>query len=180
MSKKNKTAWMTWQYKVLIPVFLILGLFIFAIAYNGMRTFTGLGELNEPILYLFSTHRDPTMNSIMKFITSIASSTSFLVVGSLGALFWVYKKREAWRPLLIIISLGMSVSISTLIKLITHNDRPLITDMVPPLELDYSFPSGHTLGTFVILLVTGYLFYSRYCAKDRNFWLITFLISSFK
>lgn len=178
MKNIEKTKWITWQYKFLIPLFIIVGVIIFIIAFMGMQTLTGLGELNEPVLYLFSTHRDPTINSIMQIITSVASPSFFLVGVSLGSLVWVYKKREVWRPLVMVLAVGASASLSTLVKLITQNDRPLNTDMVPPFETGYSFPSGHTLGTFVLLLVTGYLFYSRYTAKDRNFWLITWMITT--
>lgn len=178
MAKNNKKKWITWQYKVLIPTFFILGLVIYAIAHSGMQTLTGLGELNEPLLYIFSTHRDPMINSIMKAITSVASPAFFLVSVSLGSLAWVYKKREVWRPLVMVVAVGASISLSTLIKLITQNERPFNTDMVPPFETGFSFPSGHTLSIFVLLLVTGYLFYSRYTAKDRNFWLVTWIITT--
>ncbi len=172
------THWLTWQYKLLITACLVAGVLIFSAAFYGMQFLTGLGQLNEPVLYLFSTHRDPTINSIMGVITSVASPTFFLATVSIGSLIWVYKKREVWRPLLMVLSVGLAASFSSLIKVLTKNARPLITDMVPPLELDFSFPSGHTLATIVLLLTTGYLFYSRYHASDRNFWLTTWIITT--
>jgi len=80
---------------------------------------------------------------------------------------WAVYKRELWRPLLLVVSIGITVVFSTVIKLLTANGRPSQFDMIAPLEQGYSFPSWHTIGMGVFLLVIGYLIYSRKPTKAR-------------
>ena len=56
------------------------------------------------------------------------------------------------------------------------NDRPSQINMIQPFETDFSFPSGHTIGTVVFLLVIGYLLYSRHFSGGK---LIGWIILAF-
>lgn len=161
-----------------VTLCLLIGFVLFFAAYFGMVSLTGLGLLNEPVLIWMSTHRDPIISTFMQFVTNLASPTAFISIVSIGAVIWVYKKRETWRPLLMVLAVGFSAVLSSFLKSVTQSTRPNNIDMVPPFETGYSFPSGHTLSTVVFLLVTGYLFYSRYHGADKKFWFVTWLITA--
>lgn len=173
-----KRPWLSWHYKVLIAACFLIGAVIFVLAYVGMVQFSGLGLLNDPILYWLSTHRDPILTNIMLAVTSAANPTFFILSISVIAIAWMYKKREVWRPFLMLVAVSATAVAAVLIKSITQNPRPLKIDMVPPFELDFSFPSNHTACTFIFLLVSGYLFYSRYKASDKHFWLIVWIMTT--
>ncbi|NCQ54076.1 phosphatase PAP2 family protein, partial [Candidatus Saccharibacteria bacterium] len=66
-----------------------------------------------------------------------------------------------WRPVLLIGSAGAAAILSTIIKSITINSRPITDNMIAPFETDYSFPSGHTIIVVTFLLVLGYMICSR-------------------
>ena len=59
------------------------------------------------------------------------------------------------------------------------NGRPAQINMIAPFEMDYSFPSGHTISVIVCLLVLGYLIYSRHYSSGRFFgWAIITIIGT--
>jgi len=97
----------------------------------------------------------------MLFITDLLSPTTFAVIVLLGAGGWALYKKELWRPLLLIGAMALTMIVSTGIKMLAHRVRPPVDQMVIPHELDFSFPSGHTIGVAVALFVVAYLIYSR-------------------
>ena len=64
---------------------------------------------------------------------------------------------------------AVAAGTSTLLKIVFMDARPPHIDMIPTFEYDFSFPSGHTIGVAVFLLVIGYLIYSRQFSK-KLFW----------
>lgn len=146
---------------------LTIGILVFVIAYIGMHLKTGLGVFNQPILTWMVDHRNPIITEIAKIITSTASPVYLVMAIGIGVTAWVIIKREVWRPLLLVGSMGLTVATSTILKLVFMDARPPQINMVPMFEMDYSFPSGHTISIFVLLLVLGYLIYSRQFSAKR-------------
>jgi undecaprenyl-diphosphatase len=140
---------------------LISGTILFVLSYVGMREKTGLGSFNQPVLSWMLSHRTAELTTIAKVVTSIASPIYFAAITAIIIIIWSLKKREVWRPLVLALAVGLSAVVSFTLKLLTADARPPVTNMVPAFELDYSFPSGHTISIVVLLLVIGYLFYSR-------------------
>lgn len=172
----NKSKWLSKKYTVFVIITILVGILLFYLAYIGMKSSTGIGNYNKIILSWLSTHRNPFINSIMQIATTTASPTFFVIIVSIITFAWAYKKREIWRPFLLSLAVIISALTSSILKVIFKNNRPINTDMVPPFEVGFSFPSGHTIGTIVFLLVIGYLFYSRYKNSDKIFWLVCWII----
>jgi undecaprenyl-diphosphatase len=107
------------------------------------------------------------MTNFMMSVTTILNPLNFLVLAGIITGIWAVFKKELWRPILLVISIGITIVFSTAIKLLTANGRPPQFDMIAPLEQGYSFPSWHTIGMGVFLLVLGYLIYSRKPTKAR-------------
>ena len=168
-SSKIKSPWSTRRSVWVAVISLILGIVVFGLAYIGMLQNIGIGVFNQPILAWMVGHRDPQITNIMKLITEAASPIIFTVVVCVGAGFWALIKREIWRPLLLIGSTGAAAILSTALKTVTTNGRPPVVNMIAPFEIDYSFPSGHTISIAVCLLVLGYLIYSRRSSGIRIF-----------
>ena len=162
----------TWSKKskvIIAMISLLLGITIFTIAYIGMSKNIGLSNFNQPVLDWMISHRKPQITDTMKIITESANPLVFVVAISIISGLWVIVKREIWRPFLLISSVGFAAGLSTVLKTVTANSRPPIGNMIAPLELDYSFPSGHTIGVFVFLLVIGYLLCSRRSSDTKIF-----------
>jgi undecaprenyl-diphosphatase len=175
-SKKN-TVWSTRRCIILATISLILGIVIFALAYIGMQQGTGIGALNQPILSFMIEHRDPNVTNIMKIITSVVNPLSFAIVIFVIASIWAFFKSGIWRPILLAIAMSIATILSTILKVYIMNVRPPQINMIIPFELDYSFPSAHTIVIAVFLLVLGYLICSRHSSGERvSSWIIVTII----
>ena len=177
---KTNQAWSTKNSIIIAIVSLIIGLAIFALAYVSMSRHTYLDAFNQPILSWMISHRQAQFTPIVAFITSFAGSLYLSVAVSVIALIWAISRRELWRPALLIGAVGFCSIIATVLKPLAHNARPIAENMIKPLELDYSFPSGHTLAIIVFTLVFGYLIISRCSSKLRiAAWLLATIILTF-
>lgn len=154
-----------------------VGTVTFFFLFDNIREQNDIARLDQPTLAWFMSHRTDSLTVLMKLITTIASPIVLGGLVTVGSLVWGRKRQEIWRPALLIGAMGLAVMTSTIIKLLTGRGRPPLADMIPPFEVDFSFPSGHTLGIAVLVLVAGYLIYSRRPTKRRLFlWIImTFL-----
>jgi undecaprenyl-diphosphatase len=165
------------KWRIVALVSFVAGLGIFSVVYDNMREQNDLARLDSPILQWLIAHRTPELTTLLQIITNIMAPVTLAAIIIIGALVWTWRKKEAWRPLLLVSSMSLSILTSTVIKNITERSRPPRVDMVPPLEIDYSFPSGHTLGIAVCLLVLGYLLYSRRTSLKRVVgWLLVAVI----
>jgi len=173
---KKTTAWSTKQCIIVAIISLVLGTAIFILAYVGMYQNSGIGGFNQPILSFIIENRDFNITNVMKIITVITNPLSFAAVIFVIAFIWAVCKREIWRPILLAGAMGIATVIFTLLKAFIMNARPAQTNMILPFELDYSFPSGHTIGITVFLLVLGYLMCSRHSSGIRSFGWITITI----
>jgi undecaprenyl-diphosphatase len=163
----------TWTYVALICI--VIGSLAFLFLYDNIREQNDIARLDGPTLAWFVGHRSDIVTLIMQALTNIASPIALGGLTVVGSLVWGWRKKEAWRPLLLIGAMGLAVATSTLIKILTGRIRPPLADMIVPFEVDFSFPSGHTLGIAVFVLVAGYLLYSRRPTKKR---LVLWIIGS--
>jgi membrane-associated phospholipid phosphatase len=139
----------------------LVGALLFASIYDGIREHGDLARLDNPTLMWVIAHRSSGLTSLMKLVTTIFSPVGLGSIVTLFSVGWAWRSKEIWRPVLLMGSMGLAFSFSTIIKHLTERTRPPHMDMIKPLELDYSFPSGHTLGISVCFLVAGYLIFSR-------------------
>jgi membrane-associated phospholipid phosphatase len=155
-----KTNKKTRTYVLVALASIMIGALMFGFLYDNVREQNDVARLDGPTLTWMISHRTDAITTVMQAITFIASP---FVLASLigGSLIWAWRKRELWRPALLIGAMGLAVATSSLIKQIVGRGRPPFGDMVLPLEIDFSFPSGHTIGITVLMLVGGYLLYSR-------------------
>lgn len=138
-----------------------IGIVIFMAAFIGSSSADGIGLLNQPILLWMVGHRVAAMTTVATAITILGDPKTVAVICFLIALVWFLWKREIWRPLVLVGSLATADLLAHFIKAATANPRPAMSFMLPPLETNFSFPSGHTIGVATLLLVIGYLLYSR-------------------
>jgi membrane-associated phospholipid phosphatase len=146
---------------LLITILLFIGIALLYFIDMSIRTNTGLADLDKPSLEWLTAWRTPPLTTFMQGITALMSPPVVVAVTILGACIWTWYKKEYWRPLLLISAVSGSFVISTTLKLLTTRTRPPSIDMILPLETGYSFPSNHTFGVAVCVLVLGYLLYSR-------------------
>ncbi len=147
--------------KVYTLILLFVGLVLLLIAYLGMRHGIFIGELNQPIMDWMLSHRQTQITGTLRAITAISEPQYFALTVFAATAAWSIISKEMRRPILLSGAIALSAITSVLSKLATANLRPSEIFMMTPLELDFSFPSGHAISTFVVLSVLGYLIFSR-------------------
>ena len=178
--KIKKSAWTIKQSIIVAIISLIFGIIIFWAAFISINQNIGIANFNQPILSWLIENRQIQITSIMQIITTITNPYILIIIVILISVLWALIKRETLRPLLLIIAMGLSTLSFILLKITTSINRPSQINMIIPFELDYSFPSGHTISILVLFLIIGYLLYSRRSSIITIlFWtIITILITS--
>lgn len=149
------------KWRIVALGLLVIGSITFLSVYDGFKEQADLARLDIPVLEWLIAHRTPLLTTTMQVVTNLMAPVTLAIIILAGAGIWAWTKKELWRPTLLAGSMAISFIVSMSIKNIVERGRPPQLDMILPLEVDYSFPSGHTLGVAVCLLVLGYLLYSR-------------------
>ncbi len=155
------------------------GLFIFALALFSLINQSLLFPLNQPVMdFMLSIRNDATTAFAVAVTTIFSSSYVVLMITAIVAV-WFIAKKEVLRPAVLVFGMAISTMTSYIMKIETANLRPSQLIMMRPFELDYSFPSGHTMTAVVFLLLLGYLAYSRDFKRVKYYgWLTIALILS--
>lgn len=144
-----------------ITLLIIVGLTTFIGAYIAIHSSTIFAHLDLPVLNWMVAHRSPIATTVMQTITTLADPVYIAGAIILGAGIWAFIQKELWRPGLLIGVMGIVSVTGPLLKHFVHRGRPPMVSMIQPYEIDFSFPSGHTFGIAVCVLILGYLLYSR-------------------
>ena len=155
------------QFLLDTPVALIIGLEVLVGSVISGFSFILLAKLSDTVLdkekILFDTiitqfiytFRSPLMTQIMFFITSLGSY--FLIAGSVVILLFLLYKNHRKEAVLFSLIVLMGAIINSLLKIIIQRPRPTFLPLI--IEKDYSFPSGHSMDSFVFFITVAYFAY---------------------
>lgn len=143
-------------------VLMIVAAVGFAGIFDAVHEQDDLSRLDTPILEWLAGHRSPAATTTLTWVTNLFGPVVLPILVGVGCLVWARLSRS-WRdPLLLVGAMVAATAISSLIKLVVARPRPpegLMT--VSGVESSFSFPSGHTIGAATLVLVSGYLVWSR-------------------
>jgi undecaprenyl-diphosphatase len=134
--------------------------------YDNVTDNDGVAGLDRPILDQMIAWRSPGLNDAVTAYTDLGSTAvmPFVAVAASGLLSWWWR---SWTPaLLMAIAAGGSLAMTVIGKQSIDRARPARSLAVAPFETSPSFPSGHTLNTWVIVLLVAYLV----CLRLRGWW----------
>jgi len=136
---------------------LVAGEAVFWLMLAAVQTKSGLALLDGGVHDALVAGRSPIATAILAAVSTVTSPAWMAVIGGLLALGWAVWKREVWRPALLLGAMAATFGASTLIKHQIARARPSAADFLMGPDDALSFPSGHTFGTGVFLLVLVYL-----------------------
>ncbi|MBA2445921.1 MAG: phosphatase PAP2 family protein [Nocardioidaceae bacterium] len=153
---------------VVLAVVSVLGLVAAALLtalsaeiYEDVAQMNGSAALDQPVLDQMIAWRSPARNDVITGFTDLGSSTimPFIAVGAAVVLsLW-------WRKLTPLILMSVvaagSVAMTVVGNQLVGRVRPAHELGVPPYETSPSFPSGHSLNSWVIFLIIAYLVVCR-------------------
>ena len=99
---------------------------------------------------LIKTTINPTLTRIFKIITFLGSTIGIIIISIIILLLL----KDNNKRILYLIIVGVGVALNSLLKVLIHRPRPDVLKLVT--ENTYSFPSGHTLASS---LVIGFLLF---------------------
>ena len=108
----------------------------------------------------------------MEFFSFIGAD-GILVLSVLIPLFFFWKKRKH-EAILFSIMIGMGAIVNMVLKLITHRPRPTFAPLA--IEHSLSFPSGHSMNSFIFFMTVAYFYYHFTHRKKHS--LIAFFIAT--
>lgn len=141
---------------------------LFALDLLALATNSGLAAWDQSVHGWFAAQRSSGATDLFEIITTLSSPTYMTILGIVCAALWAAVRREAWRPALLLAAMAFTAVFSLLIKQLVARPRPPVADFMMGPDNDFSFPSGHTLGTAVFILVTAYLLLSRHSTTGRR------------
>ncbi|WP_346960519.1 phosphatase PAP2 family protein [uncultured Arthrobacter sp.] len=136
---------------------LVAGEAVFWLMLAAVQTDSGLALLDGGVHDALVEGRSPLATGLLAAVSTVTSPAWLLVIAGLLALGWAVRKRELWRPALLLGAMAATFGASALIKHEVARGRPSAADFLMGPDDALSFPSGHTFGTGVFLLVLVYL-----------------------
>jgi undecaprenyl-diphosphatase len=158
------------------PVLLVLSLEILFGTIISSMTFLIFWKLADTVLdkerFAFDTSislffyglRTPLLTAVMQFFSFIGMD-GILLFSIVLPIFFYWKKRKH-ESILFTIMVGMGAILNIVLKLITQRPRPTFAPLV--IEHTYSFPSGHSMNSFIFFITISYFFYHFSHKKKKS------------
>ena len=144
-------------------VLVVVGVLGFFAVFDAVHERDDLATLDTPVLEWLVEHRSPAATTVLTVVTNLFGPVVLPILVAVGCLVWA-KVSHSWHdPLLLVGAMIAATAISMFIKAVVARPRPPEGLMsVPGLESSFSFPSGHTIGAATLVLVSGYLVWTRH------------------
>lgn len=140
---------------------LVAGDAVFWLMLAAVQTDSGLALLDGAVHNALVAGRSPLATGVLAAVSTVTSPGAMAAIGTAVALAWAVRTRELWRPGLLLGAMAATFAASTFIKHQIGRGRPSAADFLMGPDDALSFPSGHTFGTGVFLLVLVYLLLGR-------------------
>ncbi|MEP6728004.1 MAG: phosphatase PAP2 family protein [Bacteroidota bacterium] len=167
---KNLLQLVSLKFLITAAVFLV-SLFTFSfIAHEAVYEREDI--FDDKVILFFSAHSSPALIEVMKRITFFGSTT-FLFPAYLALIAWhLSKKRIQYAIDTAVIALS-STAMMFALKQFFHRQRP----QLPIIKgvSGYSFPSGHSLSSFIFCAILMYLVWKGNLSLTQKYLLIAFL-----
>ncbi|MGO4492411.1 phosphatase PAP2 family protein [Arthrobacter sp. 2YAF22_2] len=136
---------------------LVAGEAVFWLMLAAVQTNSGPALLDGGVHAALVEGRSALATAVLAAVSTVTSPTWMTAIGGLVALGWATRKREIWRPALLLGAMVATFGASTIIKHQVARARPSAADFLMGPDDALSFPSGHTFGIGVFALVLVYL-----------------------
>ncbi len=125
--------------------------------YDHVAEREGVSGFDRPVLDWVAARRTDTLDALVSHYTDLGGTVLMPVIATASAIVLAVWWRR-WTPILLMaVAAGGSLTLTIVGKQAIGRARPPHELAVPPYETSPSFPSGHTLNSWVIFLLTAYL-----------------------
>jgi len=125
--------------------------------YDHVAEREGVSGVDRPVLDWVAARRTDTLDALVSHYTDLGGTVLMPVIATASAIVLAVWWRR-WTPILLMaVAAGGALTLTIVGKQAIGRARPPHELAVPPYETSPSFPSGHTLNSWVIFLLTAYL-----------------------
>ncbi len=144
--------------------------------YDAVAERDGVAGFDRPLLDWIVGWRTDTLNTVVTDYTNLGGTVAMPVIATVLAVALAVWWRR-WTPVLLMaVAAGGSLLLTVLGKQAIGRARPPHDLAVPPFETSPSFPSGHTLNSWVIFLLVAYLVTCRVEARPWRLVVVTLAV----
>lgn len=127
--------------------------------YEDMSSADDLAQLDQPALDWGISLRTGLNEQIATAFTHLGGTIGMTIIATVLTLLLAWRAKS-WFPLLMmVIAAAGSLTMTTVGKGMIGRERPPTSEAVPPFESSFSFPSGHTLNSTVLMGMLAYLLF---------------------
>lgn len=154
MQKKIKQLLTQISLKVLAVLLLFISCLLIFAYIADENVLENNKVFDEEVIVYVAAHSTPLLVQVMQIITFFGSSYFLLPAYIVLLVFFLLKKQKTYAIDIAIIAVS-STAVLFLLKEIFKRHRPLLP--VGKILLSYSFPSGHSVSSFIFCSVLAYL-----------------------
>lgn len=141
--------------------------------YEAVTEADGVAALDHPVLEAAKTLRSPVLDAAATGYTDLGGGIGMPILAVIATAVLVLRRRS-WTPVILIVTAAAGSLLMTVAgKQLIGRARPPLSDAVPPYEYSPSFPSGHSLNSFVIAGIVAYLIILRSRSRRVRVWTVT-------
>lgn len=133
--------------------------------YEDVAEKDGSATLDQPVLDQMIRWRSPARNDLVTGFTDLGSSTIMPIIALIAAVLLSLWWRKVTPLVLMAVVAGGSLVMTVVGKQLIGRVRPPHKLGVPPYETSPSFPSGHSLNSWVIFAMIAYLVVCRLSSR---------------
>lgn len=121
----------------------------------------GVAGLDRPLLAAAVGARSPGVTHLVQLYTDVGGPIGMPVLATVTAVGLALRWRS-WTPLVLVAVTGAGSLLMTVVgKAAVGRSRPPLAEAIPPYEVSYSFPSGHSLNAMALAGIAAYLLVIR-------------------
>ena len=147
---------------LIVPLVIGLGIAVSmtvasAVVYDSVMENDDAAALDRPLLRFAMSLRSPQLNEAVTAYTHLGGviGMPIIAVAAMVVLALVWR---SWAPIVLVAVAGAGSLLMTVAgKPLVGRARPSLENAIPPYEYSASFPSGHSLNSFVIAGIIAYL-----------------------
>lgn len=115
---------------------------VLAVRLSGSGLFAFDDRISSWVFKLVSDRMTPVMKGFT-FLGSTVGITLFTII----AIGWMIWRKQYWEPLFLVIAVLGGTAFNHVLKAIFHRERPTLHRLIE--QSGYSFPSGHSMESFI-------------------------------
>jgi membrane-associated phospholipid phosphatase len=135
---------------------------------DSTREHDGLSRLDPVVAAQVLQDRTPVLTSLARAAT-FAGSEVVVAAVAIVVLAGLLVRRDFLRATFFSVAMAGSAALTVLVKLAVARPRPGGVDRLGPFDTSYSFPSGHTLNSVVLLALVVWLCWPVASVARRGF-----------